>query len=124
MTCRGSESIFCLSDLEQTGNALCPDEENNAPRGVSRATHRPTGNASSAKTIKLTKLRIGFVIVLEKTHRILIVGDKNVLGIAIMRKHISMILFAHTGILVAAEGRMRRVKVVTVHPYPASLYGT
>src|SRR3977135_4365702 len=49
------------------------------------------------------------------------VADQQVLGLLVVLEHHLVVLPADTGLLVPAEGGVRRVGVVAVGPYPAGL---
>src|SRR6266508_5851141 len=49
------------------------------------------------------------------------VADEQVLGLLVVVEHHLVVLPADAGLLVTAEGRVGRVGVVAVGPYPASL---
>src|SRR5215470_9012830 len=51
------------------------------------------------------------------------VADQQVLGLLVVLEHHLVVLAADAGLLVAAEGRVRRVKVIAVRPHPAGLDG-
>src|SRR5215470_16936380 len=49
------------------------------------------------------------------------VADQQVLGLLVVLEHHLVILAADAGLLVAAEGGVRRVQVIAVRPHPAGL---
>src|SRR5690242_17480533 len=57
----------------------------------------------------------------EQAERLVAVADEEVLGLAVVVEHHSVVLAADAGDLVTAERRARRVLVVAVRPHPAGL---
>src|SRR5450631_4541872 len=58
---------------------------------------------------------------LEEPECVLGVADQKVLGLLVVLQHHQVGLATDTGVLVAAEGGVRRVGVIVVHPDPAGL---
>src|SRR5665213_4397934 len=81
---------------------------------------------ASAAGVAPTRLGAAVAVSLiasEEAQLLRAVADQHVLGLLIVVEHHAVVLPPDAGLLVAAEGRMRRVEVIAVGPHTPGLDG-
>src|SRR5215471_9171340 len=86
----------------------------------------PVSRRSNSAAAAVRSTRRGSSVImagfgLEEAEGLRRVADQEILGLLVVVQHHLVGLAADAGLLVAAEGRVRRVGVVAVRPHPARL---